>query len=202
MRNRLLFLFAILLYFGIATGFSAINPEQEEAESIQYEYDELNRVTKAEYPDGTTVTYHYDKNGNLLETIVTPPGEGTVSTTEDVNTTEEMISDREIPEQEMTNQEYAFINGNEESGMANSSLREEGIFSQDKKAGNGTEDLEADGTSDTISDEKNQWLGEEKETAPAEEEKSYLGWILAVVSAGALAAGVIWRNKRRKQDEN
>lgn len=197
MRKGLL-CFAILLCFGTATGFSAINPEQEEPESIQYEYDELNRVTKAEYPDGTTVTYHYDKNGNLLETIVTPPEEGTVSTTEDVNTTEEMISDREIPEQEMTNQQYAFINRNGESGTTNS----EGIFSQDEEAGNGTEDLEADGTSDTISDNKNQWMGEEKETAPAEEEKSYLGWILAVISAGALAAGVIWRNKRRKQDEN
>ena len=185
MRKRLLCLVAILLCFSIVTGFSAISSAQEEAESIQYEYDELNRVTKAIYPDGTTVTYCYDKNGNLLETIVTPPEEETASTAGEANTTEGMISDRGGSEQEAINQEYTF-----------------NLSNQDKKTESGVIDLEADRASDIGLDNKNQGIGEERGMKPTEEEKLYLGWILAVILAGALTAGVIWRNKRRKQDEN
>lgn len=36
----------------------------------EYEYDELNRVTKVIYEDGTTVRYVYDGNGNIIETVV------------------------------------------------------------------------------------------------------------------------------------
>ncbi|MDE7368037.1 MAG: RHS repeat protein [Lachnospiraceae bacterium] len=177
MRKRLLCLFAILLCFSIVTGFSAISLAQEEEESIQYEYDELNRVTKAIYPDGTTVTYCYDKNGNLLETIVTPPEEETASTAGEANTTEGMISDREIPEQGAINQEYAFNFSN-----------------QDKKTENGVIDLEADGVSDIVLNDKNQAAGKRN--------KWYWGWIPAVILAALLTAGVVWRNRRRKQDEN
>lgn len=174
MKKRLLYLVFILLCFSIVTGFSAISLAQEEEESIQYEYDELNRVTKAIYPDGTTVTYCYDKNGNLLETILTPPEKATGSTAGEANTTKGMISDREIPEQGAINQEYAF-----------------NLSNQDK---NGVIDLEAGGASDIVLNNKNQAAGKRN--------KWYWGWIPAVVLAGLLIAGVIWRNKRRKQDEN
>lgn len=177
MKKRLLYLVFILLCFSIVTGFSAISLAQEEEESIQYEYDELNRVTKAIYPDGTTVTYRYDKNGNLLETIVTPPEEETGSTAGEANTNEGMISDREIPEQGAINQEYAF-----------------NLSNQDKKTENGVIDLEAGGASDIVLNNKNQAAGKRN--------KWYWGWIPAVILAGLLTAGVIWRNKRRKQDEN
>lgn len=32
----------------------------------EYEYDDLNRVTKVIYEDGSYIEYEYDKNGNLL----------------------------------------------------------------------------------------------------------------------------------------
>lgn len=41
-----------------------------------YEYDELGRVTKVTYEDGTGVTYTYDANGNLTEVITYTAEEG------------------------------------------------------------------------------------------------------------------------------
>ena len=37
---------------------------------IRYSYDSLNRLTQIIYPDGTTISYTYDKNGNRLSRIV------------------------------------------------------------------------------------------------------------------------------------
>lgn len=201
MRKKLLCLFVVLIYAGIVTGFSETNPESEEPESIQYEYDELNRVIKAEYPDGTTITYCYDKNGNLLETIVEQPEEATADT-EEAAATEDVGSDIEIPGREIINQEYAFTNGNENYGITGNNLGEEGFLSQDRKIDSDTIDGGVNGGSDSLLDYKNQGMWEEKETESIEEEKSYLGWILAVVLAIILTAGILWRNKRRKQDED
>jgi YD repeat-containing protein len=36
------------------------------ADPVRYIYDESGRLTKVSYPSGTTVTYTYDKAGNLL----------------------------------------------------------------------------------------------------------------------------------------
>ena len=36
-----------------------------------YEYDALGRLTKATYPDGQTISYTYDKVGNLLSRAIT-----------------------------------------------------------------------------------------------------------------------------------
>ena len=38
--------------------------------ATEYEYDELNRVIKVMYEDGSYVTYRYDKNGNIEEVNV------------------------------------------------------------------------------------------------------------------------------------
>ena len=43
-----------------------VNPVFVNAET--YEYDDLNRLTKIIYDDGSVVTYSYDKNGNMLNT--------------------------------------------------------------------------------------------------------------------------------------
>ena len=40
----------------------------------EYEYDELGRVTKVTYEDGSSIEYEYDKNGNILETPSTSKG--------------------------------------------------------------------------------------------------------------------------------
>ena len=37
---------------------------------VQYEYDKLNRLTKVIYGDGSTVSYEYDKNGNIVDSVV------------------------------------------------------------------------------------------------------------------------------------
>lgn len=38
-----------------------------------YTYDEAGRLTGASYADGSTITYSYDANGNLLERAATTP---------------------------------------------------------------------------------------------------------------------------------
>jgi YD repeat-containing protein len=45
------------------------------AESITYEYDDLYRLIKATYSDGTVIEYSYDAAGNRLSTIKAPPGQ-------------------------------------------------------------------------------------------------------------------------------
>lgn len=41
------------------------------AEAIQYTYDDLDRLTRAEYEDGTVIEYSYDKAGNRLTKQIT-----------------------------------------------------------------------------------------------------------------------------------
>jgi YD repeat-containing protein len=48
------------------------NPVMVSAASIQYTYDNLNRLTKVEYEDGTVVEYSYDAAGNRLTKAVVP----------------------------------------------------------------------------------------------------------------------------------
>jgi len=54
---------------------------------VQYEYDKLNRLTKVIYGDGSTISYKYDKNGNIVDSVVdaaatsTPTTEPTVEPT-------------------------------------------------------------------------------------------------------------------------
>lgn len=64
------FSIVVLVYLFLAT--SAV------AGTIQYTYDNLNRLILAEHEDGTTITYTYDVNGNrLTKTVIlgdtTPP---------------------------------------------------------------------------------------------------------------------------------
>ncbi len=45
------------------------------AQTVNYVYDELNRLIRVEYEDGSGVKYIFDKAGNRLqaETEITPP---------------------------------------------------------------------------------------------------------------------------------
>ena len=76
----------------------------------EYEYDDLNRVTKVIYDDGSYVEYTYDRNGNIIKTKVYNAGEtGDESTenettrdnenTSDIETGEESTSKEEITEE-------------------------------------------------------------------------------------------------------
>ncbi len=40
------------------------------SQGIQYEYDSLGRITRIAYPDGSTIQYTYDANGNLCTSMV------------------------------------------------------------------------------------------------------------------------------------
>ncbi len=45
--------------------------------AIEYDYDDLDRVEKVTYDDGSSVSFVYDKAGNVLErTAVPEPGAG------------------------------------------------------------------------------------------------------------------------------
>jgi YD repeat-containing protein len=60
-------IFAAFLLLVASTAFGA--------ETISYEYDDLGRLTRATYGNGTVVTYTYDDLGNRL-TKQTAPGTG------------------------------------------------------------------------------------------------------------------------------
>ncbi len=54
-----------------ATVFSLILVNTLFASIINYTYDDLNRLTKAEYEDGTMIDYSYDEVGNRTQRMVT-----------------------------------------------------------------------------------------------------------------------------------
>lgn len=60
MKKKILIILGTSLYFFSQTIMT---------DAATYEYDDLGRVTKAVYEDGSSVTYIYDANGNILETV-------------------------------------------------------------------------------------------------------------------------------------
>jgi RHS repeat-associated protein len=52
------------------------DPSDYFTSTYQYQYDALNRLTRAEYPDAKVVVYTYDDNGNRLSTSTDPDGAG------------------------------------------------------------------------------------------------------------------------------
>jgi YD repeat-containing protein len=63
-RNALLVGFTLISLLVVSVACS-------NAASATYVYDELNRLRRAEYTDGTTIEYTYDEVGNRSEVIVT-----------------------------------------------------------------------------------------------------------------------------------
>jgi len=49
-----------------------------QAETVEYHYDGLNRLTRVDYSAGPVVLYTYDPSGNRLARIVQPPLAGDV----------------------------------------------------------------------------------------------------------------------------
>jgi len=62
--NRVICLIVTLIFLNAFSGAFAAN--------VHYTYDELNRLTKVEYEDGTVVEYTYDAAGNRLTKAVAP----------------------------------------------------------------------------------------------------------------------------------
>lgn len=49
------------------------------SETVQYTYDELNRLKQATYGDGTVIIYNYDEIGNITNRNVTKPNMHTIT---------------------------------------------------------------------------------------------------------------------------
>lgn len=154
---------------------------QSSGTEIEYEYDELNRVTKVIYPDGTVVTYQYDKNGNLIETIV--------STTEETSA----ASTREEPDLTVYENYDDKTNGNREGADTAS-----GIFDMIRRTAEGTDTenqngMQTDGNTGTVSKEADNVSGLEK--------SGNFGWLIVTIVAVILAGGAVWMIRRRKRNE-
>ena len=117
-----------------------LGQEASENESIIYEYDELNRVVKATYPDGTVVTFEYDKNGNVSERLIIPPEELQTESnekeeTESVNLTTNVENSNPAGEdgrlQTEETEPGGAMNGNNDS-ITDESITDESIEEEDK----------------------------------------------------------------------
>lgn len=65
--KRLSLVLALVVLFGLVLPCFA--------ETVTYQYDDLYRLIKATYSDGTVIEYTYDAAGNRLSTIKAPPGQ-------------------------------------------------------------------------------------------------------------------------------
>jgi YD repeat-containing protein len=55
-------------------------------QSVNYYYDDLNRLIRVEYPDGTVIGYFYDAVGNRVEEALVPPTGSPVSVSGPITT--------------------------------------------------------------------------------------------------------------------
>jgi len=80
MNNKIRALFGIGIFLSLFFSISAFS------ETVQYTYDNLDRITKAEYSDGTVVEYTYDAAGNRMNEEV-KLGSHTITASADSNGT-------------------------------------------------------------------------------------------------------------------
>ncbi len=66
-------------------------------EEISYVYDNDGRVVSTTYPDGTVVIYHYDSNGNLIETETAAGSRYNSEESREVSTEDNVLVDVESP---------------------------------------------------------------------------------------------------------
>ena len=100
-RMKSILSIGLLLYLSlyiVIPGMMVRAEEQDSSTEMRYEYDELNRIVKVIYPDGTIVTYEYDENGNITKTNIITPDQEKVSTTEST-IAEQTTADQTIAEQ-------------------------------------------------------------------------------------------------------
>ena len=78
----------------------------------KYEYDELNRIKKVIYDDGSYVEYTYDKNGNILTTTVHENKTKNPDQQEESKESEEESKESEMPEESKGGNESGNSGGN------------------------------------------------------------------------------------------
>ena len=174
MRKRLLCVVVLLICCGVAVGFTAIKPEEEMTGDIKYEYDELNRVIKETYPDGTTIVYRYDKNGNLLETIVS---KGTANTeTGESNTIKGADCESEVQGGNPPSKENDRINENRTHTAAGSGWKPENSITENPAM--------------------------EHRFAPGIAIVWNAGWVIIILLIAILAGGGVWKIKKSRIQES
>lgn len=197
MRKRLLCVIALLICCEVAVGFTAIKSE-EETSDIKYEYDELNRVTKETYPNGTTIVYRYDKNGNLLETIVS---EGITNTeTGEINMVKGEDSETGVPEGNPSGKENNRINGNGNHITAVSGREPENSITENLITENGMTDLEAGEKQAILPAVANKDMAEHR-FAPGIAVIWNTRWITIIFLIAILAGGTVWKIKKSQMQK-
>lgn len=151
----------------------------EESDGVEYEYDELNRIIRAVYPDGTVVTYQYDANGNITDTKIIPPGQA------------EVTESSEPAKENETSESNTETNGETETN--NNATGEMGI------------DLQRNSTGVTESESKETQMEEIESEASKDEERereaesrAKWGWGTGILATIAVAGGTLWYVQRRK----
>jgi len=61
-----------LLLPGLLCALFLVAPITAQAEQVTHSYDDLNRLIRSDYADGTVIGYSYDAAGNLTSQTVTP----------------------------------------------------------------------------------------------------------------------------------
>jgi YD repeat-containing protein len=64
-RNKVSFILSILFCFFVSLSFAG---------TTAYQYDDLNRLIRAQYPDGKVIEYTYDAAGNRVSKVITGGG--------------------------------------------------------------------------------------------------------------------------------
>lgn len=174
MYKKYLIILGISLYFSLKT---------IQVHAADYEYDDLGRVTRTVYEDGSSVTYTYDANGNIVEIKVDEEDHADDEDNAD-NSDENKDDENNISEEPGD----IFTSGEEQTdgkspsgktGMANDSEDEQteqvtdakkadrGLGSETDQEGARQEEYEKDGADRAIAD--GEILGETESIAENEE---------------------------------
>lgn len=181
------------------------------AHAATYEYDELGRVTKAVYEDGSSVTYVYDANGNIVETITMSGKEsgGDEAAGGPFNGQEGSESSQGVTEKDHADGSGA------DDGETDTDAGEEGT--QPAQDGNTKEseqvNAEDQNTKDQNAEDHN--MGDEREHNEENEnikENAEISGILNVVmkilggiaaaAAMGFAAAFLWKKHKKKKETN
>ena len=126
----------------------------------EYEYDDLNRIVRITYEDGSYIEYQYDKNGNILKTVVHRNNGETELPEETTHIAETENSGQEITENESKNhsEENEREDGQKESDEESNEINDNPENRED-------EQKESDEESSEINDsKKNEGEAESGET--------------------------------------
>lgn len=188
MKKNILIILGASLYLFSQTGM---------VYAATYEYDDLGRVTKAVYEDGSSVTYVYDANGNMVETV-------TVSAEGDMNqggqsgrqdNPEENADDKGNMDHGENKENAGQDSGEETAGADHEETNgeKEGSDGEERNKENETESRE--GNENTGKNPEN---GDDGSTA-AKIAGSIIGMFIAVMG---LIGAFLWKNHKKETGTN